>query len=120
MNNSVSDHVSRIGDLERQKKEIDKEIERINGQGMVKHYEDYQIKTRLDDVYRLTNELVGDFKEVEDNSREITKNIYEKQAENSYTKGNLLGYAFASVDNLKQSDQGKSFLSFWHFLLNDK
>ena len=119
VNNSVSDPVSRIADLERQKKEIDKEIERINAQGMVKHYEDYQIKTRLDDVYRLTNELVGDFKEVEDNFREITKNIYEKQAENSYTKGNLLGYAFDSVDKLKQSDQGKSFFSFWHFLLND-
>ena len=94
VSNSISDPQSRITDLERQKRQIEKEIERINSQGVVKHYEDYQIKTRLEDVYRLTNELVGDFKEVEDNFREITKNIYEKQAQNSFTKGNLLGYAF--------------------------
>ena len=119
VNNSIADPESRIKDLKRQKQEIEQEIERINKQGIVKHYEDYQIKTRIDDVYRLTNELVGDFKEVEDNFREITKNIYEKQAEHSYTKGNLLGYAFDSVDKLKESDQGKSFFSFWHFLLND-
>ena len=119
VSNSISDPQSRITDLERQKRQIEKEIERINSQGVVKHYEDYQIKTRLEDVYRLTNELVGDFKEVEDNFREITKNIYEKQAQNSFTKGNLLGYAFDSVDKLKESDQGKSFFSFWHFLLND-
>ena len=119
VSNSSSDPQSRITDLERQKRQIEKEIERINSRGVVKHYEDYQIKTRLEDVYRLTNELVGDFKEVEDNFREITKNIYEKQAQNSFTKGNLLGYAFDSVDKLKESDQGKSFFSFWHFLLND-
>ena len=119
VNNSIADPESRISELERQKKEIEQEIERINKQGIVKHYEDYQIKTRIDDVYRLTNELVGDFKEVEDNFRDITKSIYEKQAEHSYTKGNLLGYAFDSVDKLKESDQGKSFFSFWHFLLND-
>ena len=61
VNNSVSDPVSRIADRERPKKESDKEIERINAQGRGKHYEDYQIKTMLDDAYRPKTDLVGHF-----------------------------------------------------------
>ncbi|MEG1617472.1 MAG: DUF3375 domain-containing protein [Bacteroidales bacterium] len=119
VNNSNPDPQRRIRELEQQQENIRLEIERIKKEGVVKTYEDYQIKSRMDDVYRLTNELVGDFKEVEENFREITKNIYEKQAEHAFTKGNLLGYAFDSVDRLKESDQGKSFYSFWQFLLNE-
>ena len=119
VSNSIVDPEARIAELERQKDSIQKEIDKIRKEGVVKTYENFQIKSRMDDVFRLTNELVGDFKEVEDNFREITKNIYEKQALQTYTKGNLLGYAFDSVDKLKESDQGKSFYSFWHFLLNE-
>lgn len=119
VNNTIVDPEHRIAELERQKSAIQKEIDKIRKEGVVHCYEDFQVKSRIDDVYRLTNELVGDFKEVEDNFREITKNIYEKQAQNTFTKGNLLGYAFDAVDRLKESDQGKSFYSFWHFLLNE-
>lgn len=119
VSNSIVDPEARIAELERQKESIQKEIDKIRKDGVVKTYENFQIKSRMDDVFRLTNELVGDFKEVEDNFREITKNIYEKQALQTYTKGNLLGYAFDSVDKLKESDQGKSFYSFWHFLMNE-
>ena len=120
VNNTDNDPDSRIKDLERKKAEIEREIEQIKRKGVVKQYENFQIKSRIEDVYRLTNELVGDFKEVEDNFKDITKNIYEKQALNTFSKGNLLGYAFDSVDKLKESDQGKSFYTFWHFLMNDK
>lgn len=119
VSNSIVDPEARIAELERQKESIQKEIDKIRKEGVVKTYENFQIKSRMDDVFRLTNELVGDFKEVEDNFREITKNIYERQALQTYTKGNLLGYAFDSVDKLKESDQGKSFYSFWHFLMNE-
>ncbi len=119
VNNAGSDPEHRIAELERQKNSIQAEIDKIKREGIVQTYEDFQIKSRMDDVYRLTNELVGDFREVEDNFREITKHIYEKQAEQTFTKGNLLGYAFDAVDRLKESDQGKSFYSFWHFLMND-
>ncbi|MEG0948724.1 MAG: DUF3375 domain-containing protein [Bacteroidales bacterium] len=119
VSNSIVDPEARIAELERQKDTIQKEIDKIRKEGVVKTYENFQIKSRMDDVFRLTNELVGDFKEVEENFREITKNIYERQALQTYTKGNLLGYAFDSVDKLKESDQGKSFYSFWHFLMNE-
>ncbi|MGL4292617.1 MAG: DUF3375 domain-containing protein [Bacteroidales bacterium] len=119
VSNSIVDPETRIAELERQKENLQKEIDRIKKDGIVKTYEDFQVKSRMDDVFRLTNELVGDFKEVEDNFREITKNIYERQALQTYTKGNLLGFAFDSVDKLKESDQGKSFYSFWHFLMNE-
>ena len=119
VSNTVSDPEARIAELERQKAQIDEEIAAIRRDGEVKTYEDYQIKSRMDDVVRLTNELMGDFKEVEDNFRAITKEIYERQAQRTFTKGTLLGYAFDSVDRLKESDQGKSFYTFWAFLMNE-
>lgn len=117
--NSIADPQTRIEELERRKEALQAEIDKIKSEGVVKQFEDYQIKSRIDDVYRLTNELAGDFKEVEENFRSITKALYEKQAQQIYSKGNLLGYAFDAVDKLKESDQGKSFYTFWHFLLND-
>ena len=117
--NAQVDPAVRIAELEKQKEQIDQEIQKIKAEGQVSSYEDYQIKSRMDEVYRLTNELVGDFKEVEDNFKDITKGLYEKQALQTFTKGDLLGYAFDSVDKLKESDQGKSFYSFWQFLMNE-
>lgn len=119
VSNTTADPEARVAELERQKAALDEEIALIRRNGSVKTYEDYQIKSRMDDVVRLTNELMGDFKEVEDNFRTITKEIYERQAQRTFTKGTLLGYAFDSVDRLKESDQGKSFYSFWAFLMNE-
>ncbi len=117
--NAQVDPQERINELRKQKDAIEQEIQKIEREGVVKSYEDYQIKSRMDEVCRLTNELVGDFKEVEDNFKDITKGLYEKQAQQTFTKGDLLGYAFDSVDKLKESDQGKSFYSFWQFLMTE-
>ncbi|MDO5570240.1 MAG: DUF3375 domain-containing protein [Bacteroidales bacterium] len=119
VHNSLAEKEERISILETKKLEIEARIEEIKSDAPVKVYEDYQIRSRMDEVYRLTNELVGDFKEVEDNFKKITKTIYEKQTEEIVTKGSILGFAFDSIDKLKESDQGKSFYSFWRFLMNE-
>ena len=62
-------------------------------------------------------ELLSDFKEVEENFKRITKDIYRKHAEGEYSKGDILGFTFDALGNLQQSSQGKSFYAFWDFLL---
>src|SRR5258706_253104 len=81
--------------------EVDNEIRQIKREGFVKTYENYQIQERFEDITKLANELVGDFKEVEDNFKIIVRDIYEKQSNNLLTKGKILQYTFDSLDELK-------------------
>ena len=83
-------------------------------------YEDYQIRSRYDEVNRLANELIGDFKEVEDNFKAITIKIYERQQQSDLSKGKLLKETFDALYELKSTDQGKSFYAFWQFMLDDE
>jgi hypothetical protein len=61
----------------------------------------------------------GDFREVEENFKDIVRNIYEKQSDKSLSKGKILQYTFDSLHELRQTEQGKSFYAFWTFLLDD-
>jgi hypothetical protein len=117
--NSIDDPVKKIEELERQKTEIENEIRRIKREQTVSTFENYQIKSRFDEINKLTNELIGDFREVEDNFKIIVRSIIEKQSDKSLSKGKLLQHTFDSLDELKETDQGKSFYAFWNFLLDD-
>jgi hypothetical protein len=117
--NSIDDPVKKIEELEKQKTEIENEIRRIKREQTVSTFENYQIKSRFEDITKLTNELIGDFREVEDNFKIIVRSIIEKQSDKSVSKGKLLQHTFDSLDELKETDQGKSFYAFWNFLLDD-
>lgn len=119
IDNTTEDPYRKVEELENRKREIEDEIRAIKRDGFVKSFENYQIKSRFEDINRLTNELIGDFREVEDNFKEITRGIYEKQTNRLLTKGTILRYTFDALDELKESDQGKSFYAFWNFLIDD-
>jgi Protein of unknown function (DUF3375). len=120
VDNNTEDPKKKIEELEERKRKIDEEIRRIKRDGNVAKYEDYQIQSRFEDISRLTNELIGDFKEVEDIFKMITRDIYEKQSQYNLSKGKILHYTFDSLDTLKESDQGKSFYAFWNFLIDEE
>jgi hypothetical protein len=119
VDNNTEDPKKKIEELEERKKKIDEEIRRIRRDGNVVKFEDYQIQSRFEDISRLTNELIGDFKEVEDIFKMITRDIYEKQSQYDLSKGRILHYTFDALDTLKESDQGKSFYTFWNFLIDE-
>lgn len=119
IDNSIEDPAKKIEELKKRKEEIEDEIRTIQREQTVKTYENYQIKSRFDEVTKLTNELIGDFREVEENFKDIVRNIYEKQSDKSLSKGKILQYTFDSLDELRQTEQGKSFYAFWTFLLDD-
>lgn len=119
VDNNTEDPKKKIEELEARKKKIDEEIRRIKRDGSVSKYEDYQIQSRFEDISRLTNELIGDFKEVEDIFKIITRDVYEKQSQYDLSKGKILHYTFDALDTLKESDQGKSFYAFWNFLIDE-
>lgn len=108
----------RIELLEDKKLEIEQQIQRIKIGEDVKVFEEFEIIPRFNQLNQSAKELLSDFKEVEDNFKEITKNIYQKHADESLTKSDILEFTFDALDALKDSQQGKSFYAFWSFLLN--
>jgi hypothetical protein len=117
---SNKDPRQRIQELERKKFEIEQEIKAISITGKVQVFDDTQIKERFYDVNRMSRELLSDFKEVEQNFEQITQEIYRKQSERDIAKGALLAYTLDSFEALRQKDQGKSFYSFWQFLMDEQ
>lgn len=108
----------RIQLLEEKKLEIEQQIQRIKIGEDVKVFEEYEIVPRFNQLTQSAKELLSDFKEVEDNFKEITKSIYQKHADGTLTKSDILEFTFDALDELKASQQGKSFYAFWSFILN--
>lgn len=108
----------RIELLEEKKLEIEQQIQRIKIGEDVKVFEEFEIVPRFNQLNQSAKELLSDFKEVEDNFKEITKSIYQKHADGSLTKSDILEFTFDALEALKESQQGKSFYAFWSFILN--
>lgn len=112
------DTEKRIQLLEEKKLEIEQQIQRIKVGEDVKVFEEFEIVPRFNQLNQSAKDLLSDFKEVEDNFKEITKGIYQKHADGSLTKSDILAFTFDALDELKDSQQGKSFYAFWSFILN--
>ncbi|MDG4945743.1 DUF3375 domain-containing protein [Weeksellaceae bacterium KMM 9713] len=112
------DAEKRILLLKEKKLEIEQQIQRIKIGEDVKVFEEFEIVPRFNQINQSAKELLTDFKEVEDNFKEITKEIYQKHADGSLTKSDILEFTFDALDELKNSQQGKSFYAFWSFILN--
>lgn len=114
------DPEERIKALQEKRRQIEDEIRLIRQTGEVPVYEPWQIKSRWADIERLSKELSGDFREVEENFKEIYKTISHRHADASLSKGQLLRLTFDALEELKSNDQGKSFYAFWEFLMDDE
>jgi Protein of unknown function (DUF3375) len=119
IDNTSDDPQRKIKELEAKKQEINAQIAQIKKSGKTETYNNTQIKERFYEISKTARELTADFKEVEQNFKDITLNIYKKQTQSDLHKGDILGYALDATEELKTSDQGKSFYAFWQFLIAD-
>jgi hypothetical protein len=119
IDNTSDDPQRKIDELEAKKREINAQIAQIKKTGKTITYNDTQVKERFYELSKTARELTADFKEVEQNFKDITLNIYKKQTQRDLHKGDILGYALDATEELKTSDQGKSFYAFWQFLIAD-
>lgn len=115
---SNEDREKRLEILKQKKEDIERQIERMEMGEEIEVYEDYQIEPRYHNLNKLAKELLSDFKEVDDNFKEIIK-LYKRQTDNEGKK-NILSYIFDAYAELKDSQQGKSFYAFWEFLLSSE
>jgi hypothetical protein len=89
---STENPEQKIKELERKKTEltadIDEKIRKIKMSGKVESFSEIQLKERYTNITEDAKELISDFKEVEQNFRKITNEIYEKQFGN-FKKGKI-------------------------------
>jgi hypothetical protein len=114
---SSDDPQRRLAELQRQKEEIEREIEKINA-GEIEKFSETQIKERFYEVYDTARRLISDFRQIEYNFREIDRSLRERQLNSNLKKGKLLEDVFRSHDLIWQTDQGNSFRAFWEFLMS--
>jgi hypothetical protein len=112
-----SDPWRRIAELERRKAAIDAEIRRIR-EGHVFLLDSTRIKERFLQISATARELLSDFREVEQNFRNLDREVRERIATWDGSKGELLEKIFGERDTIADSDQGKSFRAFWDFLMS--
>ena len=114
--NTSEDWREKVAELEQQKLAIDEQIRHLTLTQTVQAFADYQVKERFQEVNVVARSLMRDFREVEDKFRGIAQAIYQKQSAIDQTKGGLLGYALDALDELRQTDEGRSFEAFYQHL----
>ncbi|MEM1124562.1 MAG: DUF3375 domain-containing protein, partial [Bacteroidota bacterium] len=109
---------TRLRILKKRRKELDQQIKQLEKGKAVPLFQDYQVIEKYQRLNQSAKELLSDFKEVEDNFKTITKEIYQKHANTDLNKGDVLGFTFDALDELRDSHQGRSFYAFWRFLMD--
>ncbi|GAB92300.1 DUF3375 domain-containing protein [Gordonia rhizosphera] len=108
----------RLAELRRRRAEIDAEIAAVES-GDVAVLDSTGVRDRYQQLASTARDLLSDFREVEDNFRLLDRTAREKIASWDGPKGELLAELVGSRSEIAGSDQGRSFQSFYEFLLSD-
>ena len=114
---AACDPDEQIRELERRKLEIESEIDRIR-RGQLRPPDNTRTRERFleaEDTYR---RLLSDFRQIEENFRQLDRKTRAHIATSDQPKGALLDEIFGEEDAIRDSDQGRSFRAFWSYLMS--
>ena len=115
---STEDPVTRLAQLEQQSAALQQQINMIRETGVVDDlYSTTQLKERFFEACNGARQLLRDFRLVEERFRGIARALQEAQLQSNAQKGALVAYVLDADAELKTSDQGRSFYTFWDFLM---
>ena len=114
---SETDPQARISELERRRAELDEEIERIRA-GEMAFMDPTRLRERFLQTVDTARGLLADFRQLEQNFRDLDRQVRERIATWEGGKGELLENVLGRRDEIADSDQGKSFRAFWDFLMS--
>ncbi|HET6291344.1 MAG TPA: DUF3375 domain-containing protein [Amycolatopsis sp.] len=107
----------RLADLHRRRSEIDIEINRV-AQGDFSVLDASGQRDRYQQFAATARELLADFREVEANFRALDRELRARIAGWEGSKGQLLDEVVGNRSTIADSDQGRSFQTFYDFLLS--
>jgi len=107
----------RIQELRQQQAALEQQIAELERQPVLS-VDATQVKERFFQVEDCARQLVGDFRQVEQNFRDLDARVREKITLSDQRKGELLAEIFGDQDAIADSDQGKSFRAFWALIMS--
>ncbi|MEL6552827.1 MAG: DUF3375 domain-containing protein [Cyanobacteria bacterium J06621_11] len=116
---STVDVETRIEQLERDRDRIQQEIDTIRATDTVDTFNETQLRERFMSANSLTRQLMSDFRAVEQKFRELTRKVQDDQLGVDSRRGTVVGKVLDADDALKESDQGRSFYTFFNFLMSE-
>ncbi|GAB3539011.1 DUF3375 domain-containing protein [Arthrobacter tecti] len=114
---SETDPDERLAELQRQRDEIDTEMERIRG-GKISVMSAPEALDHFQQLTALARDLLADFREVEQNFRKLDRQVREQIATWDGSQGDLLESIFANQQDISSSLQGRTFQGFWDYLMS--
>jgi hypothetical protein len=114
---SETDPRARIADLERRRDLLATEIEQIRA-GRISLLDATQLRERFMQAAETARALLADFRQVEQNFRDLDRQVRERITIADGGKGEVLEEVFGEHDAITSSDQGRSFRAFWDFLMS--
>jgi hypothetical protein len=115
---STEDPITRLAQLEQQRDALQQQIDQIRETGIVDDlYSTTQLKERFFEACNQARQLLRDFRLVEERFRSMARVLHEAQLQANARKGALVAYVLDADAELKSSDQGRSFYTFWDFLM---
>ena len=112
-----TDPEHRLEELRRQRAKLDEEITRAE-HGDIDVLDAVGQRDRYQQFSRTAQELLADFREVEENFRVLDRRLRTRIAGWTGSKGELLDDVMSSRSTIAESDQGRSFRAFFDFLLS--
>lgn len=113
----LGDPEHQIALLEKERDGIQRKIDRIRQTGHPEVYEPAQTREKFGFAMDLLRRVTGDFRQVEDKFKGITREVQDRQMAGDH-KGGLLEYVLDAESLLKASDQGRSFYGFVNLILS--
>jgi hypothetical protein len=113
---STPDVERRISALHEQQKALQAQIDSIEATNSAQAYTAVQLTERFANALDLASGLTGDFRQLEENFKEVARGLAEAQMQPGATKGRMVGQLLDTHSALKESAQGQSFYAFWNLL----
>ncbi len=114
---AMVDPKAEIKRLEQEKIRIEAELAALKA-GQYAPADSTRIRERFLEADQTAHRLLFDFRQVEENFRQLDRKTREKIAVSEVAKGELLDDIFGEQDAINGSDQGKSFRAFWQYIMN--
>jgi len=109
----------RVEVLKAKKRDIDREIKAIDSSQDLR-FDERKIKEQFIQIQKNSNELLSDFREIEQNFRILNQEAKHAIANANSSKGVVLDEIFTIEESIRQSNQGQSFYAFWDFLMDSR
>ena len=113
---AISDSIDdRVNLLEQKKAQIQQEIDDLHA-GVVTQLNETEQRERIREIYQLASILTGDFRRVEDEIRQLDKELRIDMIEGNASRGEVLLALMQKEQLLAKSDAGSAFDGFCQLL----